>query len=268
MLRATPVARAQRLLCGSPSTGLRRFAGGGSSRLGPLGSHRLARGRSPRWRAAPPCSRSRLSRQRRACGRAFRFASQCRSRRASARRRWPSASASRGARRILRALARPRLGTARRRWKLHAGSTRLREADGNSLLRRSRTMLAFANVPDLFVDELASLRRWCLTSAFGLAGAFNRLLLRHDLHHLCVGLPHHFRSCMIDTCHHYASSAPRTHDAASQRRRVGLAVRARTSSLAKRRPTRMSPLLVRVGIFGCVGNEVDDQRVVRFFGGP
>ncbi len=47
----------------------------------------------------------------------------------------------------------------RRRRQLHARAASLRQPDGDGLLRRSRTMLPFANMIDLFTNELARLRR-------------------------------------------------------------------------------------------------------------
>src|SRR5213080_3130852 len=47
---------------------------------------------------------------------------------------------------------------ARRRRKLHAGATGLRQPDGDGLLRRARTVFAFPHVLDLLVHKGAGLR--------------------------------------------------------------------------------------------------------------
>jgi hypothetical protein len=52
---------------------------------------------------------------------------------------------------------------------LHAGAPRLRETDRDRLFRRSRPVLAFANVVHFLTNELAGLCRWRSASALRLA---------------------------------------------------------------------------------------------------
>jgi len=66
-----------------------------------------------------------------------------------------------------------------RSWKLDARFARLRQPNGNGLLRRACAMLAFANVIDLFADELACLCRWSPAGAFRRASSLERGLLWH-----------------------------------------------------------------------------------------
>ena len=62
---------------------------------------------------------------------------------------------------------------------LHSGAARLRQADGNGLLRRPRAVLALANVVHLFAHELAGLRRRRLSLARILVRALDRFSFRH-----------------------------------------------------------------------------------------
>src|SRR3954447_18473612 len=62
-----------------------------------------------------------------------------------------------------------------------AGAPRLGQADGDRLLRRPRTMLAFAHVMDLFPNELTSLGAACFPGALISAGTFHRFFFRHWL---------------------------------------------------------------------------------------
>jgi hypothetical protein len=176
-------------LCGgSSSTRSGRLEGGGSPHPRSLGSHRLARCRPACTCATSPRSRPCLSGQRRSRGGAFPFASQDRPGRTRTCCRRTLAPFSSCAGRVLCAFSRACGRTPRRARKLDAGATSFREANGDRLLRRARAVLSLAHMPDLFVDELASLCRWRLPFPFCLPGAFKGLLLRHDLHHLSIGL--------------------------------------------------------------------------------
>src|SRR5262249_38946915 len=77
-----------------------------------------------------------------------------------------------------------RLG-ARRLLRLdgHPRAPRLREADRNGLFRGPRSVLAFADVMDLFAYELARLRRWRLPCVLGRTRPLDRLLLGHSVPH-------------------------------------------------------------------------------------
>src|SRR5579859_6387923 len=55
------------------------------------------------------------------------------------------------------------------RIEIDAGSSRFRQSDCDGLLGRPRSVLAFADVVDLFADELTRLRRCRLTFALVLA---------------------------------------------------------------------------------------------------
>jgi hypothetical protein len=66
-----------------------------------------------------------------------------------------------------------RAGFAGIRWRqLHAGAARLGKSDRNRLLGRSRTMLSFAHMMNLFAHELARLDGRC----FALGLVFARFL--------------------------------------------------------------------------------------------
>jgi hypothetical protein len=70
------------------------------------------------------------------------------------------------------------LALARRR-ELHTRTPGFRQPNRDRLLRRSRAMLPFPDVLDLFVDELAGLRGWGFAFLLVLPGAFQRGLRRH-----------------------------------------------------------------------------------------
>src|SRR5258706_8019249 len=72
-----------------------------------------------------------------------------------------------------------RFGSSPRRWKLHAGASRLRQADRDRLIGRACAVLAFTDVVHFLADELARLRRWRLAGALVCASAFDRFLLGH-----------------------------------------------------------------------------------------
>ena len=67
------------------------------------------------------------------------------------------------------------------RFQLHPGAPSLGQSNRDGLLRRSRTMLAFANVMHFLADELSRLRRRSLAFPLVLASSFNRFTLRHLL---------------------------------------------------------------------------------------
>jgi hypothetical protein len=134
---------------------------------GPLCAHRLLRGVS-QTRAAPfPRTAAGLPRK-----------SQVR----SGLRPLAFQSARRGSRPgRTRLSARRRLLRFRSRlWReFHSRPSRLRQTNGDGLLRRSRTVLALTDVLDLFVDELAGLRGRRLPLPSVGACPFERFLLGH-----------------------------------------------------------------------------------------
>src|SRR5262249_47593208 len=72
----------------------------------------------------------------------------------------------------------------RGRRQLDASTPRLRQSDGDRLLRRPRAMSPFADVIELLLDELAGLCRRRLSFPFILASPLDRLallLIRHPL---------------------------------------------------------------------------------------
>jgi len=84
------------------------------------------------------------------------------------------------ARRRRRALLRSLRSAGRRTAQLHAGAPRFRQADGDRLFCRGRSVFPFADVMHLFTDELTGLRARRLPGAFVLAGTFQRFFFRHD----------------------------------------------------------------------------------------
>jgi hypothetical protein len=74
------------------------------------------------------------------------------------------------------------LSGARGRWRqLHAGTARLRQANGNRLFGRSRTVLAFTDMVDLFAHELAGLCRRRFPGTLRLTRAFNSGFFWHSV---------------------------------------------------------------------------------------
>jgi hypothetical protein len=63
--------------------------------------------------------------------------------------------------------------------KFDAGTSRLREADGDGLFRGSRPMLALADVMHFFADERPCLRGRRASGLLGLSRTFNRCLFWH-----------------------------------------------------------------------------------------
>jgi len=72
-----------------------------------------------------------------------------------------------------------RLGGVLRRCHLHAGAARFGEADRDRLLGRPRSVLAFLDVLDLLMDELAGLGARGLSLALVFAGLLDGLFLGH-----------------------------------------------------------------------------------------
>ena len=101
---------------------------------------------------------------------------------------------------ILRGLSSSLTRGAGTRWrKLHPGATRLRQPDGNRLLRGLRPVLPLSDVLDLLVHELAGLGARRLPLARILLRALDDILLWHDRPPRC-------RSC-ISRASESASSA-------------------------------------------------------------
>jgi hypothetical protein len=133
-------------------------------------------GSSSSWPRGAHASRARSSSQRsslRAEGRAGRP-------RTSASMAWPAArdGLSGDPPRLPSGLRRSR--SAARRAETHAGPAGLREPDGDRLLRRSRPVLALADVMDLLADELSGLGRRRLSFPPSPSCSPQRLLLGHD----------------------------------------------------------------------------------------
>ena len=71
--------------------------------------------------------------------------------------------------------------TLLRRWQSHSGPASLRQPDRNRLLGRACAVLSFADVMDLFANELTRLGRRGFSFALALPGSLDRLSLRHEL---------------------------------------------------------------------------------------
>src|SRR5688572_12450822 len=67
-----------------------------------------------------------------------------------------------------------------RRLEIHAGSSSLRQTDGDGLLGRSGTVLSFPDVVHFLTDELARLRGWGFSFSLPLSGVFECLFFGHD----------------------------------------------------------------------------------------
>jgi hypothetical protein len=68
-----------------------------------------------------------------------------------------------------------------RRWKVDAGSSRLRKSDSDCLLRRCRTVFSFSNMVHFLANELTCLRAGGFSFAGVILCAFERLFLRHTI---------------------------------------------------------------------------------------
>jgi hypothetical protein len=86
----------------------------------------------------------------------------------------------RSSRRVFCTALRPRLSTRRGR-EFHAGASGLGQADGNRLFRRSRAVLAFANMVNFLAHELTSLRRRPLSLPSRFPCLFDYSSLGHTL---------------------------------------------------------------------------------------
>ena len=167
---------------GRPSATRRRcLPGGRTTKGGPLGSHGLTSRGTSRGRRSFSCAAACLP-----CKRGFR-----RGRMALALQRFEHRARTRG-RRLVRmtSLLQVARGCAAgplrcrallRRWKFDTCFARLRQPDGNRLLRRACAVLPFANVIHLFADELACLGRWSPASTFRRASSLECGLLWHDV---------------------------------------------------------------------------------------
>jgi hypothetical protein len=137
---------------------------------------RALRRRSARRRRSTPGSRPRLACERLARSSRAWLALQRRAHRArSLRGRLSSCGTAGGDRTAFGARFRARRGLAQ----LDAGTPRLRESDGDRLLRRSRPVLSFPDVVDLLTHELTRLGGRCFAGALVASRAFQGFLLRH-----------------------------------------------------------------------------------------
>ena len=163
-----------------PSSG--SFACRGRSHPSALGAgRRLGGGRALRLAAAARCG-MRVRTQGASRGRAVRFAPQ----RASCRGAAPCAAAPGWRRTVATCVITLRLAArtvgclaTRGRSQLDARTTRLREADGDRLLRRACAVLALANVMNLLPYDFPRLRWWRVAIALVLLGALQRFSIRH-----------------------------------------------------------------------------------------
>jgi hypothetical protein len=139
----------------------------------------LDRGAMARSGASPPGGRSSLPRQRvmRRCTSPFAF--QCAFHRSRPARRRLAVRSSFRQRSLCRSACLRRSASLRRRGQLHSGAPRLRQADGDGLLRRSCAVFSAAYVLDLFVNELAGLSRWRLALSLVRSCALDGFLLGH-----------------------------------------------------------------------------------------
>src|SRR5579871_1728027 len=72
-----------------------------------------------------------------------------------------------------------------RRWKVDAGSSRLRKSDSDCLLRRCRTVFSFSNMVHFLANELTCLRAGGFSFAGVFLCAFERLFIRHTTLLIC-----------------------------------------------------------------------------------
>jgi hypothetical protein len=146
-----------------------------------FGPNGLPRGRGPSTGSTPAGGRACLPRQRRPGSRGMALTARCTADGARPCGRGPPPG-PRTLDRQRSAAPRPggslSLGRGR---KLHAGTARLREADRDRLLRRSRAMLPLSYVMHLFAHELTSLRRRGFPFAPVLFGPLQGLFFRHHV---------------------------------------------------------------------------------------
>src|ERR1041384_4201181 len=79
------------------------------------------------------------------------------------------------ARGLLAGLFRSLLG----RRQVHSSAPRLRETDGDCLFGRSRAVLSFTNMLDLFADKLSGLRAWRFSFFLIFFRSFQSFFFRH-----------------------------------------------------------------------------------------
>jgi hypothetical protein len=77
----------------------------------------------------------------------------------------------------------------RRVRQVDACATRLRQPDGNGLLRRARAVFPLTDVVHFLADEFARLRRWRLAGSTIPSSAFERGFLWHEFQLLYIGYP-------------------------------------------------------------------------------
>jgi hypothetical protein len=70
---------------------------------------------------------------------------------------------------------------APRRGQFHASTPRLRQANGNGLLRRTRAMFPFADVFHFFADKFAGLCGWRFAFSLVFTGPFDSVLFWHSI---------------------------------------------------------------------------------------
>ncbi len=141
------------------------------------------------------------------------------------------------------ALFRPLARARRRRLQLDAGATRLREADRDCLLRRSRAVLPFANVMDLFAYKLASLCRGRLAGTLCLAGALDSRFFRHVFLRRPISVQrrcHFRRGTLLFDGSGVRGQAPRDRALRAMHRHARRSARANRSAVTAIRPSRPS----------------------------
>jgi hypothetical protein len=82
-----------------------------------------------------------------------------------------------------------RSGPALRRRQFHPRAPRLREPDGDRLLRRPGAMFAFANMVHLLANELSGLRAGSLSFTRVLSRSIDGSFFRHDAHSRAIAGP-------------------------------------------------------------------------------
>jgi hypothetical protein len=158
----------------------RGFLRGDRTAARALRARRLAGRRRTGGRAAAPGGRVRLPAQRPPCRRAASFAAKSALDGARARARRFATGLSAFGKIALRLGARARRCPFARA-QLHARAARLRQADGDRLLRRARAVFSFTNVAHLFAHELSSLRRGRTPPRCIATRALDRSAFRHDI---------------------------------------------------------------------------------------
>src|SRR5205085_5310325 len=158
-----------------------RLAGSNAQAARPFGAHRFYSGAAAAGGATPTSAAASLPAQRTPGSGAAAFAAQSARNSARTGGRWPPPASGAATTQVAAGPGSHLLGSpsAFGRSELDAGAARFGKPNGNSLLRRARSVLALADVVHLLTNKFARLSARGFALALILVGAFQCLLLWH-----------------------------------------------------------------------------------------